>query len=68
MKLQKNEEDYNFERDFIDVPLTLPSGMCLFGSYSIKEYQDYEVTCTYIYDNNNINDKIFNSIINNNTK
>jgi len=64
----KNEEDYNFERDFIDVPLTLPSGMCLFGSYSIKEYQDYEVTCTYIYDNNNINDKIFNSIINNNTK
>ena len=60
----KNEEDYNFKLDFIDVPLALPSGICLFGSYSIKEYQDYEVTCTYIY-KNDINDIITKSIINN---
>ena len=29
-------------------PISLPSGLCLFNSYPIKFYEDYEVTCSYI--------------------
>ena len=36
------------------VPITLPSGLCLFGSYRIKKLQDYEVTCSYRQDNSKI--------------
>jgi len=40
-------DDYNDE-NYIKVPIALPSGMCLFNSYPIKQFeQDYEVTCTY---------------------
>ena len=43
---KQDEENIIFNKNLM-VPLALPSGMCLFDSYSIEEYQDYEVTCTY---------------------
>ena len=35
-----------------NVPIALPSGMCLFGHYQIQKNQDYEVTCSYLTNNN----------------
>lgn len=37
----------NFILMNFSVPITLPSGLCLFGSYQIMKLQDYEVTCSY---------------------
>ena len=37
-----------------NVPIALPSGMCLFGHYQIQKNQDYEVSCSYLTNNNNI--------------
>ena len=34
-----------------NVPIALPSGMCLFGHYQIQKSQDYEVTCSYLTNN-----------------
>jgi len=34
-------------------PIALPSGLCLFDSYPIKFYEDYEITCSYKTNNNN---------------
>ena len=57
----KQEEENIISNNDLMVPIALPSGMCLFGSYSIKKYQDYEVTCTYKF-NNNTNQNILNNI------
>lgn len=54
------EDNIKFGDDILKVPLALPSGMCLFNSYPIKNYQDYEVTCTY---KDNITDSIVNKIL-----
>lgn len=36
-----------FQKMRFNVPIALPSGMCLFGHFQIKKFQDYEVTCSY---------------------
>ena len=43
-----------FEKLDFYVPITLASGMCLFGYYRIMKYQDYEVTCSYNENQNNL--------------
>ena len=48
----KNSPNFNpnvndFEKMNFNVPITLPSGICLFGYYQIMKLQDYEVTCSY---------------------
>ena len=40
----------NFQYMNFNVPIALPSGLCLFGSYRIMKLRDYEVICSY---NNN---------------
>ena len=60
-----NDNFDNFEKMNYNVPISLPSGICLFGYYQIMKLQDYEVTCSYnvnkreniieYYNNNNVN-------------
>ena len=42
----------NFAKMNFNVPIALPSGICLFGYYQIMKLQDYEVTCTYHFNQN----------------
>ena len=37
----------NFQYMNFNVPIALPSGFCLFGSYRIMKLRDYEVICSY---------------------
>ena len=37
----------NFDPLNIALPIALPNGLCLFHSYRLKKYIDYEVTCSY---------------------
>ena len=62
-----------FENLNFNVPITLPSGMCLFGHFQIKKFQDYEVTCSYRSNNSdaiiskyNDNANVYNYYIHNN--
>ena len=49
-------EKNNFEDLKVHLPIALPNGLCLFHSYQLKKYIDYEVTCSY-------NEEIRNNII-----
>ena len=45
----------------ISIPVTLPSGMCLFKGYKVKVLQNKSVQCSYIY-KTGISNKIIDSI------
>ena len=36
-----------FEMMNFNAPIALPSGLCLFNSYPIKKFEDYEVICSF---------------------
>ena len=58
----ESENICNFKLMNFSVPITLPSGLCLFGSYQIMKLQDYEVTCSYIQDKSENITNYFNII------
>ncbi len=46
----------SFKMMNFNAPIALPSGLCLFNSYPIKKYEDYEVICSYKHTQNNDDD------------
>ena len=37
----------NFKKMAFNAPISLPNGLCLFNSFPIKKFMDYEVECSY---------------------
>lgn len=54
-----NIGDKPFEKMKFNAPIALPSGLCLFNSYPIKKYEDYEVICSYKHRQDNIDTSYF---------
>ena len=40
----------DFKKMAFNAPISLPNGLCLFNSYPIKKFMDYEVECSYYKD------------------